>query len=103
MLKLLVAVVTLVALGIAAALVPVRGSTILERWAVAPSTGVFLERGWHEAKQALGLEKERGRPARNAARPQRTPPRAARNAAPAERHTDDDRAALDRIVADHAR
>jgi len=104
MLKLLFGVAVLVALALAAAFVPVRGATLLERWAVAPTTGAFLERTWHEAKVAMGFERTKPRPTRAAAnRPARPPPRATRPAVPTEQHSDTDRAALDRIVSEHAR
>jgi hypothetical protein len=103
MLKLLLAVGFFAALGLAAALVPVRGATVLERWAAAPSTRVFLERGWSEAKVAAGLEKEKSRPARAATRPARPPQRNGRPAMPTEQHSPADRAELDRIIAESAR
>jgi hypothetical protein len=97
-------VALLVALALAAAFVPLRGATVLDRWAAAPSTSVFLERGWREVKVAMGLQKEKSRPARVATtRPARPAQRAARPAPPAEHHSETDRAELDRIVAEHAR
>jgi hypothetical protein len=103
MLKLLFGVAVLVALCVAVALVPFRGATVLERWAVAPSTGAFVARTWHDAKVAVGLEKEKARPARAAIhRPARPAARPPRPAAPSEQHTEADRAALDRIVSEHA-
>jgi hypothetical protein len=101
MLKLLFGLALLAALGVAIALVPVHGRTLLERWNAAHGAGDFVERSVHEAKVALGLEQERPRPQR-ASRPAKPTARAAHPATPTEHHTDADRAALDRIVADRA-
>ena len=94
-----------------AAFVPVGGRTVVERWNAAPSATAFAERGWHEVvaswDRLWGAEK----PARTAkTAPARTPAvRPQRQAAagkpapePAEHHTEADRSALDRIVAEHA-
>jgi len=100
MLKLLFGLALLGALAAAVAFVPVHGRTVLERWNAAHGAGDFVDRGVHEAKVALGLEQERAK-----ARPGRAVkplPRAARPATPTEQHTAADRAALDRIVAEHA-
>jgi hypothetical protein len=101
MVKLLLALAVVASVGLAATLVPIRGATVLERWAVAPSTRAFLERSWSEVKVAAGLEK--ARPARASTRPARPSQRSGRPAAPTEQHSAADRAELDRIVAEHAR
>jgi hypothetical protein len=104
MLKLLFGLVLLGALALAVAFVPLRGRTVLERWDAAPSASAFATRGWREAKVALGLEKEAARPARASSQPPRgARPAPARAREPVERHSAEDRAALDRIVAESAR
>src|SRR6185369_8435210 len=97
MLKLLFALTFAGAVALAAAFVPLRGSTLVERWRAAPDAAAFAARGWRDAKLACGLAKEGAR----AARP--PPARPARAASPSEAHSEQDRAALDRIVAEHAR
>jgi hypothetical protein len=98
MLKLLLALALLAGLGAAFALAPLHGRTMLDRWHASRSPRDFLERGLIEAKASFGAEAQRPHPARAASKPARParPPR------PAERHTEQDRAALDRIVAEHA-
>jgi hypothetical protein len=103
MLKLLCGLAALSALAAAVALAPVRGRTVLDRWNAARTPGEFAERAYQEARGALGLAPEKPRPARQAARPAQPAPRAARPARPTEHHTEEDRAALDRIVAEHTR
>jgi hypothetical protein len=105
MLKLLFGLVLFCGLALAVAFVPLRGRTVLERWNAAPSAAAFAERSWREAKVALGLEKEPPRPARASSQ---QPPRGARPAPPrarepVEHHSAEDRAAVDRIVAESAR
>jgi hypothetical protein len=100
MLKLMLALAALAALGGAVAFVPLRGRTVLDRWNAARSPREFVERGLAEAKASLEGEVSRRRPAaRVAARPAK-PPRASRRAE--EHPTEEDRAALERIVAEHA-
>jgi hypothetical protein len=101
MLKMLFGLLLLGALAFAAATVPLRGRTVLARWNAARTPAEFVQRGWRETKVALGLEAEK-KPPRQAARPPR-PARPARPAQPTEGHTDQDRAALDRLLAEHAR
>jgi hypothetical protein len=81
--------------------VPVGGRTLADRWRAAPDARAFAEHGWHEVAARLG----ESRPARPPpARPQaRSPERPARDARPAEGHTDADRRAVDRIVAESLR
>jgi hypothetical protein len=66
--------------------VPVRGRTLAQRWAAAPTAPAFLERGWAELAGAT-------------AKPQARPGPAAR-ARPTEGHTDADRREVDRLVAE---
>ena len=100
MARLLGALLLLGGLAAAAALVPLRGSTIVDRWNAATSTGDFVRRGWREMAQATGLEEpSRRAPAPGAAR---AAGEAARPARPVERLTAADRAALDRLVTERA-
>ncbi len=98
------------------AFVPVQGKTLVERWNAAPSTSTFVEKGWNEVVAAWdglwggkparkpspagGVSKppasRPANPARTARAPERVTPE------PEEHHTDADRTALDRIVAEHA-
>jgi hypothetical protein len=104
MLRLLFGLMLCAALAAAAALAPLRGRTVLDRWRAAPDAAAFASRSWHEGRVALGLEPEPSRAAARskASRPARPPARAARPAAPTEQHTEADRAALDRMLADRA-
>jgi hypothetical protein len=107
MLRLLFTLVLLGGLAAAVALAPLRGKTVLQRWNAAPTAAEFAARGWQEGKVALGLEPERARsrPARaQAQRPARSaaPRTAHRPAQPTEQHTDGDRAALERVLAERA-
>ena len=103
MVKLALTLCVAVALGAAFALVPLRGRTLLDRWNRASGVGDFLDRGWDEAKTAA--LSAGGAPATHPPRTARPPgrPAAAGAKKPAERHTDADRAALERILAEHAR
>jgi hypothetical protein len=96
--KLVVGLVLLLGLAAAAALVPLRGRMVLDRWSASRGPRDVVERSYHEAKAAAGLEPER--PAR--ARPARPPKPQARPATPTEGHSEADRAALERIIAEHA-
>ncbi len=99
--KLLVGLLIVASLAAAAALVPLRGRTVWQRWCAARGARDFVERGYREARAAAGLEPER-RPARaRPVRPARTQERPARPAMPTEDHSRADRAALDRIIAEH--
>lgn len=86
------------ALAAAVALVPVGGRTVLERYRASRGPADFASRSWQEVAQATGLSRPRA--GKGAAHGQRHP---ARKAEPAERHTDADRAELERIVEEHAR
>ncbi len=103
--KSLLALLFLGGLALAAALVPLRGRTVLARWQSAPSAGAFIARAMEEASAA-----HHGRPSSvpTMQRPARGAAPAAAGAAepgnhPAEGYTEDDRAELDRIVAKAAR
>ena len=97
--KLLFGLLLLAGLAWAAAFVPIHGRTVEDRWKSARSPADFLERGFDEAKVALGLVKPPVRTAKTA----KAAPHAARRAAPAEDLSEKDRAAMDRLVAEHAR
>lgn len=73
------------------AFVPVGGRTLADRWRAAGSVSAFVERGWAEATGALGA-----RPAPRPQARQKTQP-AAR---PTEGHSEADRRAVERILAD---
>ncbi len=96
------------------AFVPVNGRTLVERWNAAPSASSFAERGWNEVVAAWdglwGVKRPPARPApkvanRGGAPSGRPAPQPAPATAPepVEHHTEADRSALDRIVAEHAR
>ncbi len=96
-----------------AAFVPVGGRTLVERWNAAPSASAFAERGWREVTSSwdrLWSDEKSARPAAKGAPARKTPAGPQRQAAapakpapePVEHHTDADRSALDRIVAEHA-
>jgi hypothetical protein len=102
MVKLLGLLLFVGALAAVVAFVPVGGRTILDRWHASQGPSDFARRGWHEVAAHTGLEPEQPhRPA--AARARSAPGRAAApSKAPVERHTPADRAALERIVSEHA-
>ncbi len=66
--------------------VPLRGRTLAQRWAAAPTAQAFVERGWAEL---------------TAARPQaQARPGPAARARPPEGHTEADRREVDRLLSD---
>jgi hypothetical protein len=79
------------------AFVPFGGRTLADRWSAAPSPSAFLDATWAEMKGAPAPDRNPGAKATARARPQR----ATRPAAPAERHTEADRQAVDRILTQH--
>jgi hypothetical protein len=107
MIRLLKWALALAALAAVAAFVPVGGHTVLARWRAAKTPGAFVHRAWSEVKQAggklLGSEPEPRRAERGQARPAVPGHAAPQSPAPAERHTEADRKALDAIVAERAR
>jgi hypothetical protein len=86
-----------------ATLVPIRGRTVMDRWHAARSASEFFERGYREVKVAAGLEPEMAPPGRARAERQKPPARSTRPAVPTEGHTEADRAAIDRIIAENGR
>jgi len=103
--RLLVWVAILGTVLVVAAFVPLGGRTVVERWRASPTATDFIERCYGEVAGALARLRDDplNRRAHAAAKaPGRGPPRAGPQARPApqERHTDADRSALDRIVAE---
>jgi len=94
MAKLLGLLLVLGALAGAAAFVPVGGRTVLARWQGARGPADFARRSWHEVAAAAGIEE----PPRRSPAPRPRPGQAR----PVERHTESDRAALERVVSEHA-
>jgi hypothetical protein len=95
------------------AFVPVNGRTLVERWNAAPSATQFAARGWSEA--VAGWDRLWGKPSSKPALRQgpknagttrtgqpATSPAHKPAPEPVEHHTDADRTAIDRIVAEHA-
>ena len=110
---LLAAAVAAILLAVGA-FVPVNGKTLVERWNAAPSATQFAARGWSEAvtgwDRLWGVKPPSKAPLRQGPKnagttrtgqPATTP---AQKPAPepVEHHTDADRNAIDRIVAEHA-
>lgn len=99
------------------AFVPLNGKTVVERWNAAPSASAFADRTLAELSQGwdrLWGEKPSPRPAGKAtpakgaaaSKTARAPSGAgatpAAGTGPVEHHTEADRSAIDRIVAEHA-
>jgi hypothetical protein len=91
------------------AFVPVNGKTLVERWNATPSAGKFAEKGWNEVvstwdslwgAKSAPRPGTRPAPVKGPAKVAKAPEKAA--PAPVEHHTDADRSAIDRIVAEHA-
>ncbi|HTP28060.1 MAG TPA: hypothetical protein VMK12_20705 [Anaeromyxobacteraceae bacterium] len=100
--RLLVGLAMLAALAAAVAVVPLRGRTILDRIRTAGTAGQFLRNSCQEVKAAMGLGRSRPHASRaQPAHPTRSPGRHARGL-PTEGYSERDRAALNRIVAQHA-
>ena len=103
MAKLLVALLAVSGLAAAVALVPLNGRTVLDRWRSSRDAVEFLGRGWAEARAVLGLDPAKpASPRGQASRGGKPPPREGRPARPQEQHSAQDRAALERIIAEHA-
>jgi hypothetical protein len=116
--RLLLALAVTALLALVGAFVPVGGRTVMERWRSASSATAFAEAGARELSQAwdrLWSERAEPRKATGSASSRTPGPRTAKGApparkapaeapaqVPAENHTDEDRSALDRIVAEHA-
>lgn len=73
--------------------VPVGGRTLADRWRAAGNVSAFVERGWAEVTGAARSKQ----PARPQARQKPAQPPAPR---PSEGHTEADRRAVERILAD---
>lgn len=95
MFKLLKLALVVGALAAVWMLVPVGGRTLGARWRAAGDAEAFVVAGWGELRRAFAAAP---------APKQKTPPaqpRGADRARPAEQHTERDRQAVDRIVAEH--
>lgn len=102
--KLLIGLGLLAALAAAVALAPLRGRTVLDRWNASRGPRDFLERSYREAKVAWTGEPERHRAGQaRPARPPKPQARPGRPAAPTENHSEADRAALERIIAERGK
>jgi len=77
--------------------VPVGGRTLETRWRAAPDAGTFAARSWTELRAWLAAPPAAAPDARRRAGADRQAPRDRR---PAEGHTDADRRAVDRLLAD---
>ncbi len=113
--RLLLAVAVATLLALVGAFVPFDGKTLVERWHSAPSASQFADWGWNEL--SAGWDRLWGAKPGPKSSPKGSPARATAGARPAraagsppdkpvpepvEHHTDADRSALDRIVAEHA-
>jgi hypothetical protein len=77
-------------------LLPVSGRTLHARWTAAGSPEAFARATWAELDRALSAP-----PAPSPKAKREREPAAARPARPTEAHTERDRQAVDRIVAEH--
>lgn len=115
MTRLLVWASVLGSLLLVATFVPLGGRTVAERWKGAPSALAFAEQSGREIADVVsrlwGGKPEPHRPAPRSTPPGKPTPRVAAKsgtgagkeaAAPQEHHTEADRNALDRIVAEHS-
>jgi hypothetical protein len=112
MVKLVVALALLGALAAGVFVAPISGRTIAERWSAAPDPAAFARSAWREGRAALeGDDRAASEPSQQSSRPSRTPKdgtdprRRARPTPqhPAEHHTPEERAALDRLVSERSR
>jgi hypothetical protein len=110
--KLLAAAIVVGGLAAFAHLVPLDGRTLAERWRAAPDAVTFANRSWDElaSRRAPAAPEKPARRAQPSQRPQAARPAArpapaarAEPARPVEQHRDEDRAALDRLLAEHAK
>ncbi|WP_242345747.1 hypothetical protein [Anaeromyxobacter terrae] len=81
--------------------VPVHGRTLAARWERAGSFPAFVERGWDELAGRGGEKPSADH--RPTARSQARGAQGGSRARPTEAHTDADRRALDRVLADELR
>jgi hypothetical protein len=112
MVKLVVALVLLGALAAGVFVAPIRGQTVAERFSAAPDAAAFARNAWSEGRAALeGDERAASELSQGNARRSRTSKdgtdtrRRARPTPqhPAEHHTPEERAALDRLVSERSR
>ncbi len=103
MLKLALAALVAFALAALVAFLPLRGRTVLARWRAATGPVELVERGTLELKAAWsGAPEGSRRGGSTPAQPAR-PAGSRPEALPAEQHSAQDREAVDRLVAEHAR
>ena len=115
--RLLLAVAVAAILLLVGAFVPVNGKTLIERWNAAPSASAFADRTLAEVSQGwdrLWGDKPAARPsgkpvpakgapaAKTARSPSGQGATQTAGTGPVEHHTEADRTAIDRIVAEHA-
>ena len=111
MLKWVLTLTVLAALLAAGAWYPIHGRTVLERWQAAAGPMEFAGRCASELKRGLGFgpaprSTQAARTQRPAGSKGTAPARSVQPAQPAhptERHTDEDRAALERLLVERAR
>ncbi len=109
MVKWVLTLTVLGALVVAVVWYPIRGRTVLDRWRTASGPVDFAERSAREAKVALGFApaprapQASKRTIRSTGGTTARPARPATPAHPTEGHTDEDRAALERLLADQTR
>jgi hypothetical protein len=115
MFRLLLAAAGAAILLLLASFVPIGGKTLLDRWNTAPSATQVASRGWNAVvsgwDRLWGVKPTARPPARPGAR-SGGPGRVAQGSSPSpgpkpapepqEHHTEADRTAIDRIVAEHA-
>jgi hypothetical protein len=111
--RLLLAVAVAAILFLVGAFVPMGGKTLVERWNGAPSVTQFAERGWNEVvggwDRMWGVKpapkpspRQAAKGSGNRATPSGVTPARKPDPEPVEHHTEADRSAIDRIVAEHA-
>jgi hypothetical protein len=100
MFKLLKLAIVVGALAAVWTFVPVGGKTLQARWTAAGSPMAFVSGGWAELNRALQSEPPAAKPRAGTGARGRAGEKPDR---PVEGHTERDREAVDRIVAEHLR
>lgn len=120
MLKLVAALALVGALAAGVFVLPLHGRTVADRWNAASGPASFAQNAWDEARRAVDGDRRHdvpapstlpgGRTARAKVTKRQDGARAASAGAdrpaaplPVERHTDEDRAAIDRLLSDRSR
>ena len=106
MLKLLKWTLLVAAIAAVLAFVPVNGRTLADRWRKSRDTSEFVHGLWIEGRHAFSSAPTRST-SRHATAPTTHPAPHARSstrstARPSEQHSEADRAAIDRILTEHA-